>query len=190
MAIKNVEKCEIEGLLVIEPKVFPDERGYFYENYNSRDLKEIGITANFVQDNESKSCKNVIRGLHFQIIHPQAKLVRVIKGKVFDVAVDLRKGSPTFGKWKGVVLSEENKKMFYIPRGFAHGFAVMSDEAVFSYKCDDFWCKEGEAGILWNDKQLNINWGDYVDVKNAILSEKDTKHPTLKQWKEQGKEFV
>ncbi len=182
MLIKNVEKCDIEGLLVIEPAVFEDDRGYFMETFNERDLEKVGIKTHFVQDNQSKSTKNVLRGLHFQTIHPQAKLVRVIKGEVYDVAVDLRKDSPTFGKWKGVLLTEKNKKMFYIPKGFAHGFAVISDEAVFSYKCDDYWCKEGERGIIWNDPDININWGDYINLKKVILSEKDQKHPTLKEW--------
>ena len=120
--------------------------------------------------------------MHLQTIHPQAKLVRVVKGEVYDVAVDLRKNSPTFGKWVGVLLTEKNKKMFYIPHGFAHGFCVISNEAIFSYKCDDYWCKEGEVGIKWDDPDLNINWGDYIDLKKVILSPKDEKHPSLKDF--------
>lgn len=181
MKIKNVETFAIDGLKVIEPAVFGDDRGYFLETFNAQDLAEIGINAHFVQDNESKSCKNVLRGLHYQVGHPQAKLVRVISGEVFDVAVDLRPGSPTFGQWQGVVLSGENKKMFFIPRGFAHGFCVMSETAVFSYKCDDYWYPEGERGVLYSDPQLAINWGDYIDIDNVILSEKDKLHPLLKE---------
>ncbi len=179
MIVKNVQTFEIEGLKVIEPAVFGDDRGYFMETFNEADLRAVGITNHFVQDNESRSCRNVLRGLHYQLGKPQAKLVRVIEGEVFDVAVDIRPGSQTFGKWQGVVLSGENKKMFYIPRGFAHGFCVMSETAVFAYKCDDVWYKEGERGVIYNDPALNINWGDYIDLSQAILSDKDKAHPTL-----------
>ncbi len=183
MKINNVETFEIEGLRVIEPAVFGDDRGYFLETYNERDLASCGIDCHFVQDNESKSCKNVLRGLHYQVGKPQAKLVRVIQGEVYDVAVDLREGSPTFGRWQGVVLSGENKKMFFIPRGFAHGFCVMSETAIFAYKCDNEWYREGERGLLYNDPDLNINWGDYIDIENVILSDKDKLHPTLEEIK-------
>ena len=181
MKINSIQTFDIEGLKVIEPAVFGDDRGYFFETYNEQDLLAIGITNKFVQDNESKSCRNVLRGLHYQVGKPQAKLVRVMQGEVFDVAVDLRPNSPTFGKWQGVVLSGENKKMFYIPRGFAHGFCVMSDTAVFSYKCDNFWYKEGERGVIYNDPKLCINWGDYIDLDNVILSDKDKLHPSIEE---------
>ncbi|MCI7443883.1 MAG: dTDP-4-dehydrorhamnose 3,5-epimerase, partial [Clostridium sp.] len=164
---------------IIEPKVFGDNRGYFMETYNKEHFAEAGLTMNFVQDNESSSSKGVLRGLHFQTKHTQGKLVRVTKGEVFDVAVDLRKGSPTYGQWEGVVLSAENKKQFYIPEGFAHGFLVLSDHAIFNYKCTDFYCPEGEGGVLWNDPDIGIEWPlDGID--NIILSEKDKVHPTLK----------
>ena len=167
----------IEGLYVIEPIVFEDYRGFFMETYNKNDFCEIGIENEFVQDNQSKSCKGVLRGLHYQINYPQAKLVRVIKGEVYDVAVDLRKGSKTYGKYYGVLLSEENKLQFLIPRGFAHGFLVVSDEAEFVYKCDDFYHPNDEGGISFEDKKINIQWpfdkiGGY---ENIILSEKDKK---------------
>ena len=151
-------KTEIEGVYIIEPKVFGDNRGYFMETYNEQEFKNNGLDYNFVQDNQSKSKKGVLRGLHFQKTHPQAKLVRVLEGEVFDVAVDLRKGSKTYGKWVGVILSEENKKQFMIPRGFAHGFVVLSETAVFAYKCDDFYHPEDEGGIMWNDPDINIEW--------------------------------
>ena len=171
----------IDGLVVIEPTVFGDARGYFMETYNKRDFAEIGITCEFVQDNQSKSRKNVLRGLHFQTKHSQAKLVRVVSGAVYDVAVDLRKDSKTFGKWHGVLLSAENKKQFYIPKNFAHGFVVVSDTAEFVYKCDDFYDPTSESGIIWNDPDLNINWADYVNLDEIILSEKDTKHKRLRE---------
>ena len=183
MKIKNVETFDIEGLKVIEPAVFGDDRGYFLETFNEADLLSIGITTHFVQDNESSSSRNVLRGLHYQVGKPQAKLVRVISGTVYDVAVDLRKDSPTFGQWQGVLLSGENKKMFFIPRGFAHGFCVVSEKAVFAYKCDNFWYPEGERGVLFSDPDLNINWGDYIDLNKVILSEKDKLHPTLSEAK-------
>lgn len=173
-------KTEIEGIYIIEPKVFGDSRGFFMETYNEKDFKKNGLDYIFVQDNQSKSHKGVLRGLHFQKEHPQAKLVRVVEGEVFDVAVDLRKGSKTYGKWVGVVLSEENKKMFMIPRGFAHGFVVLSETAQFVYKCDDFYHPEDEGGIMYNDPDINIEWPYHSEVE---LSEKDKKHPLLKESK-------
>lgn len=173
-------KTEIEGVYVIEPKVFGDNRGYFMETYNEQEFKKNGLDYNFVQDNQSKSKKGVLRGLHFQKTHPQAKLVRVLEGEVFDVAVDLRKGSKTYGKWVGVILSEENKKQFMIPRGFAHGFVVLSETAVFAYKCDDFYHPEDEGGIMWNDPNINIEWPYHGEL---LLSEKDKVHPLLKECK-------
>lgn len=176
----NFNKCEIDGLYVIEPKVFGDNRGYFMETYNYEDFKNDGLEMVFVQDNQSKSSKGVLRGLHFQKTHPQGKLVRVTKGEVFDVAVDLRKNSDTYGKWFGVVLSDENKKQFYIPQGFAHGFLVLSDEAEFVYKCTDFYHPEDEGGIAWDDKKIDIKWPS-ENIDNLILSEKDKKWKTLKE---------
>ena len=173
-------KTEIEGVYVIEPKVFGDNRGYFMETYNEQEFKNNGLDYNFVQDNQSKSKKGVLRGLHFQKTHPQAKLVRVLEGEVFDVAVDLRKGSKTYGKWVGVILSEENKKQFMIPRGFAHGFVVLSETAVFAYKCDDFYHPEDEGGTMWNDPDINIEWPYKGEL---LLSEKDKVHPLLKECK-------
>ena len=173
-------KTEIEGVYVIEPKVFGDNRGYFMETYNEQEFKNNGLDYNFVQDNQSKSKKGVLRGLHFQKTHPQAKLVRVLEGEVFDVAVDLRKSSKTYGKWVGVILSEENKKQFMIPRGFAHGFVVLSETAVFAYKCDDFYHPEDEGGIMWNDPDINIEWPYKGEL---LLSEKDKVHPLLKECK-------
>ena len=168
----------IKDLVVIEPKVFGDERGYFYEAYNKNTFHELGLDYDFVQDNQSFSKKGVLRGLHFQKNYPQAKLVRVIDGEVFDVAVDLRKDSPTYGKWYGVVLSGENKKMFMIPRGFAHGFLVLSDTAIFSYKCDDFYHPNDEGGIIYNDPTIGVEWPK-LDCE-FVLSEKDKKHDKFK----------
>lgn len=170
----QVEDCEIEGLKVITPNVIGDSRGYFVETYNARDMKEAGIDRVFVQDNQSASKRGVIRGLHFQIEHPQAKLVRVIKGEVFDVAVDLRKGSATYGKWKGVLLSAENHKQFYIPEGFAHGFLVVSDYAEFCYKCTDFYHPGDEGGIMYNDPVVGVEW-PIADDMELIFSDRDTK---------------
>ena len=165
---------EIEGVFIAEPAVFPDERGYFMETYNENDFKEEGIDLTFVQDNQSKSSKGVLRGLHFQKTQPQGKLVRVISGEVFDVAVDLRKASRTYGKWIGVRLSAENKKQFFIPKGFAHGFVVLSDEAEFVYKCTDFYKGDDEGGILWNDPDIGIEWPiEDIGEENILLSEKD-----------------
>ena len=161
----------IEGLCVITPAVHGDSRGYFMETYNQRDMKDIGVDVVFVQDNQSMSTKGVLRGLHFQKSHPQTKLVRVIKGAVFDVAVDLRRESKTFGKWYGIELTEENKKQFLIPRGFAHGFLVLSDMAEFCYKCDEFYHPNDEGGIAWNDPAIGIKWpklkGEYKGLALA-----------------------
>jgi len=172
---------EIEGVFVAEPAVFPDERGYFMETYNENDFKEEGIDLTFVQDNQSKSSKGVLRGLHFQKTQPQGKLVRVISGEVFDVAVDLRKASRTYGKWIGVRLSAENKKQLFIPKGFAHGFVVLSDEAEFVYKCTDFYKGDDEGGILWNDPDIGIEWPiEDIGEENILLSEKDKLWKPLK----------
>ncbi len=171
----KIQKTPIDGLLVVEPKVFEDDRGYFFECFQTERYKESGINAAFIQDNESKSVRGVIRGLDYQIgADAQAKLVRVIDGCVFDVAVDLRKNSPTFGQWFGVELSGENKKQFYIPRGFAHGFSVLSETAIFSYKCDNLYAPESERGILYNDPELNIDWK--IPDSEAIISAKDQKN--------------
>lgn len=170
-------KTEIDGVYIIEPTVFGDERGYFMETYSETDFREAGLDYNFVQDNQSSSFKGVLRGLHFQKNHPQAKLVRVLSGEVFDVAVDLREGSPTFGKWVGVLLSADNKKQLMIPRGFAHGFLVVSDKAEFAYKCDDFYHPEDEGGIMYDS--AGIEWPE-IDV-DYVLSEKDLKHPTFSE---------
>lgn len=168
----NFIETKISDVYVIEPKIFGDNRGYFMETYNRKHFEEAGLNMNFVQDNESRSTKGVLRGLHFQKRHSQGKLIRVSKGEVFDVAVDLRNGSKTYGKWEGIILSEENKKLFYIPEGFAHGFLVLSDEAIFNYKCTDFYAPEYEEGIKWNDPNINIEW-PLDKVNNVILSEKD-----------------
>lgn len=173
----TVETCHIEGLKVITPTVFGDARGYFMETYQYNDFKEAGIDCQFVQDNQSASKKGVLRGLHFQINYPQDKLVRVISGEVFDVAVDLRKDSPTFGQWYGVVLSAENKKQFFIPKNFAHGFIVLSDYAEFTYKCTDFYHPNDEGGLLWSDPEIGVQWPlpEGMSREDLILSEKDTK---------------
>ena len=172
----------IDGVYVIEPTVFGDDRGYFMETYSKDDFFEIGINDEFVQDNESKSKKGVLRGLHFQKENTQAKLVRCIEGEVFDVCVDLRRGSKTYGKWEGVILSEENKKMFMIPKGFAHGFLVLSDTARFTYKCSDVYNKDAEGGLKWDDKDVNIAWPlDRVSDSQILTSEKDGKWPTLEE---------
>ena len=182
----KVTTTEIEGVLVIEPDVHGDSRGWFVEQYNAERYKASGVTADFVQDNESFSSKGVVRGRHWQAGgHCQAKLVRVIKGAVWDVAVDIRKGSPTFGKYVSVVLTGDNKKQFFIPRGFAHGFVVLEDETLFSYKCDNLYCKESERGLMFNDPALGIEWPEIgVEIK---LSDKDRKHPPLAEiepWQE------
>ena len=177
----KITKCEREGLYILEPKVFCDDRGYFMETYNQNDFDELGLNMKFVQDNESKSKRGVLRGLHFQKKHPQGKLVRVIKGSVYDVAVDIRKNSKTFGKWVGVELSEKNKKQFYIPEGFAHGFLVLSEEAQFVYKCSDFYYPEDEGGIIYNDSTINISWPIPEDME-VVISEKDKKWGGLKEY--------
>ena len=174
----KVTTCDIEGLYVIEPKVFVDERGYFMETYSQREFEEEGLNMHFVQDNQSKSSKGVLRGLHFQIKHPQGKLVRCISGEVFDVAVDIRKGSKTFGQWFGVKLSAENKKQFYVSPGFAHGFVVLSDEAEFFYKCTDFYHPGDEGGIKFDDPAIGINW-PVDDPSELILAERDLNWPDL-----------
>ena len=173
-------ETDIKDVYIIEPKVYGDNRGYFLETYKEESFKQAGLEYIFVQDNESKSKKGVLRGLHFQKTYPQAKLVRVSEGEVFDVAVDLRKDSPTYGKWVGVILSAENKKQFMIPRGFAHGFVVLSETATFCYKCDELYHPEDEGGIMYNDEDINIVWPFEGEV---LLSEKDKKHPTLKESK-------
>jgi len=172
-------ETKIDGVYIIEPKVFGDNRGYFMESYNKEHFEEAGLNMTFVQDNESKSSKGVLRGLHFQKKHSQGKLVRVTKGEVFDVAVDLRVGSPTYGHWEGVILNDQNKKQFYIPEGFAHGFLVLSDEAVFNYKCTEFYSPEYDGGVMWNDPEINIEW-PLDRIENVLLSEKDKVHPNLK----------
>ena len=191
----KVTKAPIEGLYIVEPTVHGDNRGYFMETYNQRDMEEAGLNMRFVQDNQSMSVKGVLRGLHFQKQYPQGKLVRVIKGKVFDVAVDLRKDSATYGKWFGVELSEENKKQFYISEGFAHGFLVISETAEFCYKVTDFYHPNDEGGLAWNDPAIGIVWpevtGNYngsasaegylmSDGTKLNLSDKDQKWSTLK----------
>lgn len=179
----TVETCGIEGLKVITPTVFGDARGYFMETYNYNDFKEAGIDQVFVQDNQSASVKNVLRGLHFQIRYPQDKLVRVVSGEVFDVAVDLRPGSATYGKWFGVVLSAENKKQFFIPKNFAHGFLVLSDQAEFAYKCTDFYHPNDEGGIIWNDPDIGINW-PVQEGDKLVMSDKDLKWDGLAAYTE------
>ncbi len=174
----EIIKTSIEGVLIIEPKVFGDARGYFMETYNQREFHEKGITNIFVQDNQSRSKKGVLRGLHFQKTYPQAKLVRVLEGEVFDVAVDLREGSSTYGKYVGVYLSDKNNRMFLIPKGFAHGFLVCSETATFVYKCDDFYHPEDEGGIAYNDPDIGISWPDCGEL---LLSEKDANRKTLKE---------
>lgn len=168
------EKTFIDGVFIITPKVFGDDRGYFMETYKESDFEEAGINCKFIQDNQSKSRKGVLRGMHFQKNFPQAKLVRVISGEVYDVAVDLRKSSPTYGKYVGTVLSAENKKQFFIPRGFAHGFLVLSEEAEFVYKCDNLYHPEDEGGLIYNDPTVAIDWPKDYDI---ILSEKDKNFP-------------
>lgn len=176
----NFIETKIKDLYIIEPKVFGDDRGYFMESYNRRDFVEAGLDMVFVQDNESKSKKGVLRGMHFQTKFTQGKLVRATQGEVYDVAVDLRKDSPTYGQWEGVFLSAENKRQFYVPEGFAHGFLVLSDEAVFNYKCTNLYAPEYDGGLLWNDPDVGIEW-PLEGIDEIILSEKDKKQPTLKE---------
>ncbi len=166
----KVTKCPIEGLYIIEPKVHGDSRGYFMETYNQNDMREAGLDMVFVQDNQSMSVKGVLRGLHYQINYPQGKLVRVVKGRVFDVAVDLRPGSVTYGQWYGVELSEENKKQYYISPGFAHGFLVLSDTAEFCYKCTDFYHANDEGGLAWNDPAIGIQWPELIGTYQGNAS--------------------
>jgi dTDP-4-dehydrorhamnose 3,5-epimerase len=175
-------ETEIKGVYIIEPKVFGDHRGYFMETYNYEDFKKAGLDMIFVQDNQSKSKKGVLRGLHYQNPNSQGKLVRVISGEVFDVAVDLRKGSATYGKWAGVVLSAENKKQFYVPEGFAHGFLVLSEEAEFVYKCTEFYHPEFEGSIAWDDSDIGIEW-PLEGIENVMLSEKDKRAKSLKDFR-------
>jgi dTDP-4-dehydrorhamnose 3,5-epimerase len=178
MSKLTIETCHIEGLKIITPKVFGDARGYFMETYNANDFTHAGINADFVQDNQSASAKGVLRGLHFQVKHPQDKLVRVISGEVFDVAVDIRPGSATYGQWHGVILSAENKKQFFVPGGFAHGFLVLSDYAEFVYKCSDFYHADDEGGLMYNDPKIGIEWPLPEGVM-PILSERDKLWKTL-----------
>ncbi len=173
--------CPINGLIIIEPNVFGDERGFFLETYNRKEFEKLGIKDEFVQDNHSKSRKGTLRGMHFQIKHPQCKLVRVIKGIVYDVAVDIRRGSPTYSKWFGIYLSEENKKMFYIPVGFAHGFVALTDEVEFLYKVTDYHYPEYEAGINWNDPAIGIKWPlKEYEIKIPIIKERDLQFSSLR----------
>ncbi|MEG0378167.1 MAG: dTDP-4-dehydrorhamnose 3,5-epimerase, partial [Eubacterium sp.] len=181
MAEITITKTQIEGLVIINPAVFGDERGYFMETYNKEEFEKAGLTMNFIQDNESKSKKGVLRGLHFQRKYSQGKLVRCTEGVVFDVGVDLRAGSKTYGKWAGVTLSAENKTMFYIPEGFAHGFVVLSDEATFNYKCTNLYAPEYDGGIRWNDPDVGVEWP--VEGLELLLSEKDQNQPFLKEIK-------
>jgi dTDP-4-dehydrorhamnose 3,5-epimerase len=175
----NIIKTEIEGLTIIEPRIFKDARGYLFESFSQREFEEKVCRTTFVQDNESYSRYGVVRGLHFQQEpFSQAKLVRVVKGAVLDVAVDIRKDSPTYGKHATIELTEENHRMLFIPRGFAHGFAVLSDEVVFQYKCDNYYAPQSERGIAWNDPDLNIDWR--IPADQIILSDKDTKYPWFK----------
>lgn len=186
------EYCDIEGLVVVTPKVFGDNRGFFLETYSKKAFAEGGITAEFVQDNHSKSKRGVLRGLHFQKRKAQGKLVRVSAGRVLDVAVDLRRHSPTFGKWKSVELSAENKKMFYIPEGFAHGFLTIDDNTEFQYKCTDDYAPEYDSGILWNDPDVNIDWkfAEYgLTQADLDFSEKDKKQQTFRRFVESGEEI-
>ena len=179
----NVIQTEIPEVVIIEPKVFGDERGYFFESWSQKDFDEQVRPIKFVQDNESKSCYGVLRGLHFQKgNYSQSKLVRVVKGKVLDVAVDIRKGSPTFGKWVCCELTEDNHRQFFVPRGFAHGFVVLSEEAVFQYKCDNLYAPQEEGALAWDDPDIGIEWG--VPADKIILSAKDKVHPRLKDSKE------
>lgn len=175
----EIIKTNIEGVIIIEPRIFKDDRGYFFESFSQREFEEKVCKTTFVQDNESKSSYGVLRGLHFQKPpFAQSKLVRVIKGAVLDVAVDIRKGSPTFGQYVSVELTGDNHRQFFIPRGFAHGFSVLSEEVIFQYKCDNFYSPQSEGAIAWTDPDLNIDWR--IPIEEVVLSEKDSKHPKLK----------
>ena len=181
----SITECSIKGLYEIQPKVFGDHRGYFLETYSQKEFAQAGLTMTFVQDNQSLSSRGVLRGLHFQKHHPQGKLVRAMTGIVYDVAVDLRTGSDTFGKWHGVILSAEKQNQFYIPEGFAHGFAVLSDTAIFAYKCTAFYHPADEGGLMWNDPAIGIDWNQiaaesgFTQQLEFQLSDKDTKHPAF-----------
>lgn len=186
MGKMNIVNCGIEGLYVLEPQLFGDERGYFMETYNERDMMALGLDMRFVQDNESMSTKGVLRGLHFQKAHPQGKLVRVLQGRVFDVAVDIRKGSPTYGRYYGVELSAENHRQFYISPGFAHGYLALSDKAVFAYKVTDYYHPEDEGGIAWNDPEIGIQWpevlagrAEMTDGTPLNINARDRAWPTM-----------
>ena len=184
----NVIPTSIKDLVIIEPQVFGDNRGYFMESYSEKDFNEAGLTMKFVQDNESRSKKGVLRGLHFQTKHTQGKLVRVVEGEVYDVAVDLRSGSPTFGKWEGVLLTADNKRQFYVPEGFAHGFLVLSDVATFQYKCTDYYSPEYDGGVLWNDPAIGIEW-PLEGIDEVLLSDKDRVQQTLKEFESKENPF-
>lgn len=174
----KVHKCDIEGVVIIEPRIFADDRGYFFEAFSEREFAEQVCDTHFVQDNEVRSSYGVVRGLHFQLPpHAQSKLVRVAKGHILDVAVDIRQGSPTFGQYVAVELSDENHRQLFVPRGFAHGYSVLSDEAVVEYKCDNYYAPESEGAIAWNDATLAIDW--CLPAEKVILSEKDKHHPTF-----------
>lgn len=174
----NIIQTKIEGVVIIEPRVFADDRGYFFESFSQKQFEEEVCQTTFVQDNESKSTYGVLRGLHFQKPpFAQSKLVRVVKGKVLDVAVDIRKGSPTFGEYVSVELTAENKRQFFVPRGFAHGFVVLSKEAIFQYKCDNYYAPQSEGSVIWNDKTIGIDW--QIPEEDILLSEKDTVAPSL-----------
>ena len=176
----NITKTDIQGLIIIEPQIFKDSRGCFFESWNAKKFKQLGISEDFVQDNQSVSSKGVLRGLHFQNPpYAQAKLVRVIKGSVLDIAVDLRKNSPTYGKHVSVFLSDQNNKSFFIPKGFAHGFLSLEDNTVFNYKCSDYYNKESEGSLLWNDEDLKIDW----QIDNPLVSEKDLQADLFKNFK-------
>jgi len=185
----NIIVTGIEGLIIIEPKVFGDDRGFFMETYTRKDFEDLGIDKEFVQDNHSKSKKGVLRGLHFQTKQTQGKLIKVTAGKVLDIGVDLRSESPTFGKWEKVLLTAENKRMFYLPSGFAHGFLTLEDDTEFQYKCTDYYAPEFDSGILWNDPELNIDWEleKYnLSMEEIILSDKDKKQQTLQDFISKG----
>ncbi|MCP4350557.1 MAG: dTDP-4-dehydrorhamnose 3,5-epimerase [Desulfobacterales bacterium] len=173
----NIVKTSLEGVFIIEPDVFKDKRGFFMETYHDMKYRQSSIDRKFVQDNLSYSVQGTLRGLHFQIRHPQAKLVQVITGEIFDVVVDIRQGSPSFGKWTGVSLSDQNNRQLFVPEGFAHGFCVLSKSAHFIYKCSDFYAPDDEGGILWSDPDIGIDW----PVKNPVISDKDTKYPCLSE---------
>lgn len=176
MIINHIEDSKISGIKIITPQIHKDDRGYFFESFNSKDFKTLGLPTKYLQDNQAFSKKGTLRGFHYQLKYPQGKLVRVIHGEVFDVAVDIRQGSPTFGKYVGFNLSGKNNKIIYIPEGFAHGYVVLSETVIFQYKCTELYHSEDEYGLLWNDNDLNIQW----PVKNPILSQKDRNLPTLK----------